>query len=81
MSDIASALVSLRAQSIARGLGGRLEDFDIALCEDGATISIYAFFSSDVPLMASFAATGADSDLAPYYHAADRYAAATFWLH
>ena len=61
------ALAWLREQSITRGLGGRLEDFDIARSEDGRTISIWAFYSFDAPLMASVAAAAADGDLAAYY--------------
>ena len=74
------ALAWLREQSITRGLGGRLEDFDIARSEDGRTISIWAFYSLEEPLMASFRARAADGDLGRYYQAADRYAAASSWL-
>jgi hypothetical protein len=80
MNSMHEALAYLREQSIARGLGGRLEDFDIRLCEDGRTISIYAFFSFDIPLMANFPAAAADGDLVPYYQAAERYAAEPAWL-
>jgi hypothetical protein len=79
MTDLEAALFSLREQSIKRGLGGRLEDFDIARCEDGS-ISIWAFYHLDAPLMANFPATAADGDLAPYYQAAARYAAEPSWL-
>ena len=79
MTGIEAALVSLREQSIARGLGGKLEDFDIALCEDGS-ISIWAFFHFDAPLMANVPAAAADGDFAAYYQAAERYAAEPAWL-
>jgi hypothetical protein len=80
MTGMDEALAYLREQSITRGLGGRLEDFDIALSEDGSTISIWAFYSLEEPLRASFRARAADGDLAPYYQAAERYAARTLWL-
>ena len=53
MSNITTALFSLWQQSIDRGFAGRLEDFDIKLCEDDRTISIWAFYQLDEPLMAS----------------------------
>ena len=75
MSNITSALFSLSGQSIERGLGGRLEDFSINLCEDNRTVSIWAFYELDVPLMASVQLPqpiddpeGFDS--APYYREA-----------
>jgi hypothetical protein len=80
MTTMHDALTSLREQSIKRGLGGRLEDFDIARCEDGCTISIWAFYHLDAPLMACFPAAEADGDLAAYYQAAARYAAEPSWL-
>jgi hypothetical protein len=48
------ALFSLQRQSVERGFGGRLEDIDVTLCEDQRTVSIWAFFYLDEPLMASF---------------------------
>ena len=48
------ALSCLREQSLERGLRGRLADFDIQLCEDKRTVSVWAFYELDPPLMASF---------------------------
>jgi hypothetical protein len=44
----------LQRLSVERGFGGRLDDVDVCLCEDGKTVSVWAFFSSDEPLMACF---------------------------
>jgi hypothetical protein len=48
------ALASLQQQSIERGFGGRLSDIDVRLCEDGRTVSVWAFAQLDEPLMAHF---------------------------
>jgi hypothetical protein len=48
------AILDLRRQSIERGLGGRLEDFDVYLCEDRRTVSVFAFYGQERPLMAQF---------------------------
>ena len=45
------AILDLRSQSFARGMKGKLEDFDVYLCEDGQTVSIWAMFYLDEPLM------------------------------
>jgi hypothetical protein len=74
MSNITSALFSLRQQSVARGFGGRLSDFDIKLCEDSKTISVWAFYEMDSPLMAHIELPQpidpTTFDAAPYYRAA-----------
>ena len=74
MSDIESALVSLRRQSVARGLSGRLANFNVSLCEDNRTISIWAFYEMDSPLMAHIELPQpidpTTFDAAPYYRAA-----------
>ena len=80
MSDMTTALFSLRQQSVARGFSGRLEDFDVRLCEDAKTISIWAFYEMNPPLMASFELPAAidpqEFDAAPYYQAAFNFSAA-----
>ena len=46
------AIMDLQAQSVERGLGGNLADVDVALCEDGRHVSLWAFRNLDPPLMA-----------------------------
>jgi hypothetical protein len=74
MSDIATALFSLRQQSVARGLAGRAGDFDVRLCEDNRTVSLWAFYEMNPPLMASVELPApidpATFDALPYYRAA-----------
>ena len=85
MSDMIVALFSLRQQSIARGFAGRLEDFDIKLCEDNFTVSIWAFYALDEPLMAHVELPEpidpAAFDPAPFYSEAANFAAARPTLH
>ena len=80
MSDIASALFSLRRQSIERGFAGRLEDFDIHLSEDCRTVSIWSHYAADLPLMASFELAAPIEptafDPTPYLRQAENFAAA-----
>lgn len=54
MKTFDEAYFSLQRQSLERGLKGELDDFDIYLCDDGITISVWAFYSLDEPLMAHF---------------------------
>jgi hypothetical protein len=54
MTELDRVIAELREQSFARGFGGRLEDFDVTLCEDGRTVSVWAFASLDAPLTNSF---------------------------
>lgn len=54
MKTFDEACFSLQQQSIERGLKGKLDDFDVCLFEDGKTISIWAYYSFDEPLMAHF---------------------------
>jgi hypothetical protein len=85
MTSMETALFSLRQQSLDRGLGGRLEDFDIRLCEDQRTISIWAFYDLDPPLMACFELADAidptEFDAAACYAEAERFAAVRVTLH
>ena len=85
MTDMAAALFSLRQQSIERGFAGRLEDFDIKLCEDDRTVSIWAFYKLDEPLMAHVELPQpidpATFDPAPFYSEAVNFAAARATLH
>ena len=85
MSDIATALFSLRRQSLERGFAGRLEDFDIKLCEDDRTVSIWAFYKLDEPLMAHVELPEpidpAAFDPQPFYREAANFAAARPTIH
>ena len=64
------ALFELQRQSIARGFGGRLDDVLFALCDDCMSVTIYAFYSLDDPLVAGFdlplEVTEAEFDPEPY---------------
>jgi hypothetical protein len=84
MTGMDEALAYLREQSITRGLGGRLEDFDIRLYEDQRTVSVWAYYELDPPLMACFelraAIDPAEFDAAAFYKEAERYAATPSWL-
>ena len=85
MTSLETALSSLREQSMERGLRGCLSDFDIVLCEDQQTVSVWAFYELNPPLMACFdlpaAIDPSEFDAAAYYAAAARYAAQPLWLH
>ncbi len=85
MSDMAAALFSLWEQSIERGFAGRLEDFDIKLCEDDRTVSIWAFYKLDEPLMAHVELPEpidpAVFDPTPFYREAANFAAAGASFH
>ena len=84
MTSMETALSHLREQSIERGLRGRLEDFDIRLCEDQRTVSVWAYYELDPPLMACFELADAidrsEFDAAAFYKEAERYAATPSWL-
>ena len=64
---------------------GRLEDFDIRLCEDQQTVSIWAFYDLDPPLMASFELPAAidpyEFSNAALYDEAERFAAVPVIFH
>ena len=68
-----------------RGLRGRLEDFDIRLCEDQRTVSVWAYYELDPPLIASFELPAAidphEFDAAACYEEAERFAAVRVTLH
>ena len=52
MRTFEAAAFELQRQSIARGFGGRLDDLEVALCEDRRSVTVYAFYSLDEPLIA-----------------------------
>ena len=85
MNDLASALFSLRRQSIERGFAGRLGDFDVHLSEDCRTVSIWSHYAADVPLMASFELAApidpVEFDPQPIYMEAESFAEARATLH
>jgi hypothetical protein len=85
MTSLETALSSLHQQSMDRGLRGRLEDFDIRLCEDGKTVSVWAFYELNPPLMACFelavAADPSEFSNAALYDEAERFAAVPATFH
>jgi hypothetical protein len=80
MKNLTEALFYLTEQSLARGFNGHLGDFNISLCEDDKTISIWAYYELDVPLMAHVElpqpVDPTTFDPAPYYREAQDFAAA-----